>query len=194
MAIDAAMADRAAMAALLLLGVVLPLMLVGLVLRVMRRNRHLIAPDPTDAADPLPCPTCGAPMPAGAVLLGRGANWAPHGAARPGPLATVFGTLPNTLSLALPPALNRAWHCEGCRILVVDHSALVASGRHPGRLPAIVVHGFLTIAGFSGTVALTQLARPSLLSPLALAGIAMAAFLAAIPATRLLFHRLLARA
>ncbi|MBL4556912.1 MAG: hypothetical protein JKP98_06280 [Rhodobacteraceae bacterium] len=193
MAIDAAMADRAAMAALLLLGVVLPLMLVGLVLRVMRRNRHLIAPDPTDAADPLPCPTCGAPMPAGAVLLGRGRTGrrtAPHG---PGRWPLFLARCPTRCPWRCRP------HSTGHGIArdAGFWSSITApwSQRPASRPPARHRGPWLSD---DRRVQRDRRADPARQAqsavPLALAGIAMAAFLAAIPATRLLFHRLLARA
>jgi hypothetical protein len=182
----------AGLAALAVLGVVAPLALAGLVLGVLRRNRAVLAPGAMPAVPPPACPRCGTAMLPGRVLLGRGANWVPESAPPPGALATVFGALPNTISMALPPALNRAWCCADCAMLTVDHSALIALRRRPWLMPAVVVHGFLAIAGFSAAVALTGLATgPGAPTLPTLLAVAAAAFVAAVPVAALLIRRAL---
>jgi hypothetical protein len=71
------------------------------------------------------CPHCGGAMEPGWVLLGKGAIWSDRGKGRPGTFAHIGRSLPNTLSLSLPPAANMAWRCHSCQMLLIDHSRLI---------------------------------------------------------------------
>lgn len=101
------------------------LVLWAMLRQVARRNRsEPESPALWDGRDYC-CPTCGAPMRPGWVLLGRGAIWSPRARGRPGSLATIGAALPNTISLRLRPAANMAWRCERCQLLLMDHSRLI---------------------------------------------------------------------
>jgi hypothetical protein len=71
------------------------------------------------------CPACTTPMNQGWVMLGKGAIWSPRGKGAPGTFAHIGQALDNTLSLAMRPAANMAWHCPHCRLLLIDHDKLV---------------------------------------------------------------------
>lgn len=106
-----------------------------LVRHVGRRNRVVnedAAPWPVDDTK---CPRCGRAMEPGYVMLGRGAIWASRDDRPAGIFAHIGKSLPNTLSLDLRPALNRAWRCVPCQQLLIDHSGLIRVGRrHASRL------------------------------------------------------------
>jgi hypothetical protein len=118
---------------------ILALALILVLVRVIRR-RNLEVPEqgPPGSWPRYRCPGCGAELEPGWVLLGRGAIWSPLSEGPPGTFSLVTGALPNTLSLSLPPACNRAWHCTGCSLLLVDHSRLVRPARRrQGRGPSL---------------------------------------------------------
>lgn len=71
------------------------------------------------------CPACGAAMAQGWVMLGKGAIYTPRGRGVPGTFAHIGQALENTISLALRPAANMAWHCPSCRLLLIDHAKLI---------------------------------------------------------------------
>lgn len=174
---------------LAVIGTGLPVLLVVLLIGVMRRNPTTTGPEAT-ADRAVACPRCGAPMQPGRTQLGRGATWSAQGDRPPRAFLNVFQTLPNTLSLAVPPALNPAWHCAPCQMLLVDHSRLVSQTLHGGRLAAIVIHGLLGIALFSlFTLAGVLLAGVLTLTPRTLLVAFAAAFALAIPVTVLICRR-----
>ncbi len=71
------------------------------------------------------CPQCQTEMAQGWVLLGKGAIWSPRAQGKPGIFSSITAALPNTLSLSFRPAVNMAWHCADCQILVIDHRQLI---------------------------------------------------------------------
>ena len=107
-----------------------------LIRHVGRRNRVVdedAAPWPfTDTK----CPRCGQAMEPGYVMLGRGAIWASRDGRSAGTFAHIGQSLPNTLSLDIRPALNRAWRCVSCQQLLIDHSRLIR--RSLRRTPRLV--------------------------------------------------------
>jgi hypothetical protein len=101
------------------------LLLWWLVRRLQRENRsEPERPDLWDGRE-YACPHCGGAMEPGWVLLGKGAIWSDRGKGRPGTFAHIGRSLPNTLSLSLPPAANMAWRCGSCQMLLIDHSRLI---------------------------------------------------------------------
>jgi hypothetical protein len=108
-----------------LTAVVALLALLWIVHRINRHN-HSRPEDPgLWVGHDYRCPDCGEPMAPGWVLLGKGAIWRERHLGRPGGLSPISRALPNTLSLRLRPAANMAWHCDRCRMLLLDHSTLV---------------------------------------------------------------------
>lgn len=105
---------------------ILALMLLLVSMRRIRR-RGLEVPDTPalwEGRD-YRCPGCRGALKPGWVLLGRGAIWRDRAQGPPGSFSTILGALPNTLSLSLRPAVNQAWRCPRCQLLLVDHSRLV---------------------------------------------------------------------
>jgi hypothetical protein len=99
--------------------------LLGLVVWVRRGHRALPYDPAMWQGRDWACPDCGAPMTQGWVMLGKGAIFSPRSQGRPGFFAHIGSALPNTISMHVPPAVNLAWHCDRCRLLLVDHDKLV---------------------------------------------------------------------
>lgn len=93
--------------------------------RVTRNNRNVDESSQLWEKRAYRCPACDTPMRQGYVLLGKGMIWMPRGGKRISTFAHIGQSLDNTMSLALPPALNMAWHCDHCKLTTVDHSKLV---------------------------------------------------------------------
>ena len=104
----------------------LPLVALGLLILAVRRRNSVVASAGDHPHQDVSCPGCGREMAPGYVLAGRGIHWRGAGEGPIGPFATILGALPNTISLSFRPRENRAWRCEACSILVVDHAALVS--------------------------------------------------------------------
>lgn len=71
------------------------------------------------------CVNCHRLMDKGYAFAGKGINWVPKGEKKPGAFSTVGSVLENTFSLRIPPAINRAWYCKRCRIVVFDNSEML---------------------------------------------------------------------
>jgi hypothetical protein len=64
-------------------------------------------------------------MEQGWALLGKGAIWSSRSRAKPGTFSHIGAALDNTISMSLRPAVNMAWRCASCRLLLLDHAKLV---------------------------------------------------------------------
>lgn len=96
-----------------------------LVRRIGRRSRLVPeTPDPWEGRA-FKCPACGAAMDGGYVLAGRGLIWSRRGQPRKWVFAHIGEALDNTLSLSISPAVNLAWRCVPCRMLLIDHDKMV---------------------------------------------------------------------
>lgn len=71
------------------------------------------------------CPKCNQQMERGMALAGRGIIYKADDGQPISSFSTINQVLENTLSMSLPPAFNRAWHCNNCKYLLLDHSVLV---------------------------------------------------------------------
>jgi hypothetical protein len=89
------------------------------------RARHVSAPVANDREEGCQYPRCGVEAREGYVLCGRGIIWADKSGKLFSLFTTIFRALENTISWCLWPAVNLAWHCGSCRIVIVDHSKLV---------------------------------------------------------------------
>ena len=76
------------------------------------------------------CPKCQHAMECGYSMAGRGVIWREKHAKRPGLFATIFSALDNTMSISAPPALNLSWHCQHCKLIMLDHSKMVKVKKH----------------------------------------------------------------
>lgn len=100
-------------------------LLLLLVRRIQRKSRVQTETAHTWSGRDYSCPQCNAPLQPGRVLCGKGILWSD----RDGPPvrwhAHIGQALENTISLHLPPALNQAWRCPACRLVLIDHSRLL---------------------------------------------------------------------
>ncbi|TAK50751.1 MAG: hypothetical protein EPO24_16480 [Bacteroidetes bacterium] len=96
-------------------------------LRAYRKNNRVINEDEDmhGALAQYNCPKCSQQMKKGFALAGRGIIYQPEEHARISSFVTIMSVLENTMSMSLPPAVNRAWHCDTCKYLILDHSTLI---------------------------------------------------------------------
>ncbi len=73
----------------------------------------------------LNCPRCQQPMQPGLAMLGRGLIWREPDAVGAGTFAMITQALPNTISMNIRPAYNRAWRCQHCSTAVIDYTKMV---------------------------------------------------------------------
>ena len=108
------------------LTAILALLILLLLFRKISRKNHT-QPDQPGLWEgrEYTCPQCKTEMEQGWVLLGKGAIWSPRSRGKPGIFSSITATLPNTLSLSFRPAVNMAWHCSDCQILMIDHHQLI---------------------------------------------------------------------
>jgi hypothetical protein len=71
------------------------------------------------------CVKCDKGMEEGYAFAGKGINWVPKNARKPGVFSSVGSVLENTFSLRIPPAINMAWYCKSCKIIVLDNSKML---------------------------------------------------------------------
>jgi len=71
------------------------------------------------------CVKCEKMMEQGYAFAGKGINWVPKNARKPGVFSSVGSVLDNTFSLRVPPAINMAWYCKSCKIIVFDNSRML---------------------------------------------------------------------
>jgi hypothetical protein len=97
--------------------------------KIAKRNTNV--PDHEDlwTGKDYRCPACQSPLEQGFAHAGKGIVWRSRLEKKPGTFAHIGQVLDNTLSLRLPPALNMAWHCSNCSLLLLDHSRLVMTSR-----------------------------------------------------------------
>ncbi|GEM_PF-781961 len=71
------------------------------------------------------CPKCNQQMEKGYAVAGRGIIYQKEDSKPISPFSTILSVLDNTMSLSFQPAVNRAWHCNTCKYLILDHSKLI---------------------------------------------------------------------
>jgi hypothetical protein len=71
------------------------------------------------------CPTCGKTMEGGYAFAGKGIIFSPKGKKLPGAFSTIGKALDNTFSMNITPAVNMAWHCSSCKVVVIDHAKML---------------------------------------------------------------------
>ncbi len=98
--------------------------------KIYKRNNRVI--DETEDIQSVvhyQCPKCNKQMERGMALAGRGIIYKAEDGKPISSFSTINQVLDNTLSMSLPPAFNRAWHCTNCKYLLLDHSVLVKKKR-----------------------------------------------------------------
>lgn len=93
--------------------------------RIIHRTRVAVASPALWKDRSMRCPQCTETMQQGYVMAGRGLIWRSIQDRPIGSFAHIGQALDNTLSFSLPPKLNMAWHCEQCRLILVDHAKMI---------------------------------------------------------------------
>lgn len=105
------------------------LLLILFIVRRVNRKTLVVGEDPRFWLErELHCPGCGESMAEGYVMAGKGVIWRPRAEQGPGIFAHIGQALENTMSFGLPPALNMAWRCESCELIMLDLSKMVRRG------------------------------------------------------------------
>jgi len=90
-----------------------------------RRNNVLTVEEASLNWKEVRCVNCQKTMEKGYSFAGRGITWVPKYAKKPGAFSTIGSVLENTYSLRVSPALNMAWYCKSCKIVVLDNSKML---------------------------------------------------------------------
>jgi hypothetical protein len=93
--------------------------------KVERKNNVLTVTEASLDWNDVKCIKCNQIMNKGYSFAGKGINWMPKDAKKPGAFSTVGSVLENTFSLRIPPVLNMAWYCKSCKVIVVDNSKML---------------------------------------------------------------------
>lgn len=108
------------------LSVIAGLLLLLYFLRKIEKKNNVLTVDEAslDWKD-VRCIKCEQMMEKGYAFAGKGINWVPKNEKKPGIFSTVSSVLENTFSLRIVPAINMAWYCKSCKILVFDNSKML---------------------------------------------------------------------
>jgi hypothetical protein len=112
----------------ILLVLVTTIILVILFIAIWRLNRRntVITLDRSEIEwTQLECPMCHKKLTTGFALPGRGVIWSDKSEKKPGPFANIGSVLDNTISISFRPALNIAWRCKGCELVILDISKMI---------------------------------------------------------------------
>jgi len=71
------------------------------------------------------CPKCNEDMGKGYIVAGKGIIWRKDQDKITSMFATIFRALENTINFTMSMKENKAWRCENCKYILVDHSTLV---------------------------------------------------------------------
>jgi hypothetical protein len=93
--------------------------------KVESKNYELTVDETSLDWNDVKCVKCNQIMKKGYAFAGKGINWMPKDAKKPGAFSTVGSVLENTFSLRIPPALNMAWYCKSCKVMVFDNSKML---------------------------------------------------------------------
>ena len=95
-------------------------------LRKAERKNHIVTIQETQLHwQDVKCVHCSQSTEYGYAFAGKGISWMPIQRRKPGVFSTIFSTLENIVSLRIPPPLNMAWHCQHCKLILIDHSKLI---------------------------------------------------------------------
>ena len=93
--------------------------------KMERKNNVLTVAEASLDWKAVKCIKCNQLMENGYAYAGKGINWVPKDARKPGAFSTVGSVLENTFSLRIPPALNMAWYCKSCKVIEIDNSKML---------------------------------------------------------------------
>ncbi len=111
---------------LAILLVVISILTIILLLRKLENKNKVINIDRSSMNwDAYKCPKCGSIMEQGFAFSPRGVVWTQNNDKTPGAFTTINRSLENTLSMRFSPAVNKAWKCKSCKMLVIDYSQML---------------------------------------------------------------------
>jgi hypothetical protein len=93
--------------------------------KVERKNYVITVDEASVEWNDARCVKCEKTMEEGFAFAGKGINWVPKHARKPGVFSSIGSVLENTFSLRIPPAINMAWYCKSCKIIVLDNSRML---------------------------------------------------------------------
>ena len=93
--------------------------------KIEKKNRIETVEEALLNWEDIKCPKCLTIMEQGYTFAGKGIIWTPKQAKLPGTFATTFQALENTFSLSITPAVNMAWRCDSCKMIVIDYSRML---------------------------------------------------------------------
>ena len=110
----------------LLIGIRCISFLLFFFIKTYKRNNNVIDEEQdVQCAAHYHCPKCNQLMERGLALAGRGIIYKCEDGKPISSFSTINQVLENTLSMSLPQASNRAWHCKHCKHLQLDHNTLI---------------------------------------------------------------------
>lgn len=71
------------------------------------------------------CPKCAVEMKRGFIVAGKGIVWRNETEKPKSIFTAIHKSLGNTINLTMSVKENRAWKCDSCEYLLIDHSTLV---------------------------------------------------------------------
>ena len=77
------------------------------------------------------CPKCGVEMKRGFIVAGRGIVWRNETEKPKSIFTAIHKSLGNTINLTMSVKENRAWKCDNCKYVLIDHSTLVGKIKKP---------------------------------------------------------------
>ncbi len=111
---------------LAVLFVVISILIIILLLRKLENKNNVINIDRSSMNwDAYKCPKCRSIMEQGFSFSPRGVVWTQNNDKTPGAFTTINQSLENTLSMRFSPAVNKAWKCKTCKMLVMDYSQML---------------------------------------------------------------------
>ena len=93
-----------------------------------RKNREFRTYDTVDRNTAYLCPRCGQAMDNGFAVAGRGISFRRDGEKPAGPFILAGSMLENTVNMTFSNRENRAFRCQACRYVLIDHSCLIGPG------------------------------------------------------------------
>ena len=113
---------------IMLIATIIPLGILLMIIRnIYKRNKSFMTYTdylPYDLQD-VPCPRCQETMDPGFIMAGKGMQWRKQRDS----FTTFKLGLENTMNVTMTTKENRAWHCENCRMLVIDHSTMISDSK-----------------------------------------------------------------
>ena len=119
------MNDLALLASAILTITLVLLFIWILMRRILKKNKVVQVEESSLNWKEVKCPHCATIMEEGYSFAGKGIFWAAKHAKKPGAFSHVGYALENTFGISFRPDLNMAWHCNSCKMILIDHSRML---------------------------------------------------------------------